>query len=172
MKKFLEAGKIINKRGLSGEVKVESYCNTADDLCSLEYIFFDPDGTDKRKIFSAKQYKGFVYLKIENIDSADDADKAKNKIIYADRDDFDVSEDEVFIEDILDLPVIDIDSKRVYGILKEVTNLGASDIYKIVKDGKEYLIPAVDEIVKEINVGENILIKPIPGMFDDAEEIR
>ena len=50
MKEYLEAGKIINKRGLNGELKVESYCDSPDVFCDLEKIYLNEDGTDERKI--------------------------------------------------------------------------------------------------------------------------
>ena len=84
-----------------------------------------------------------------------------------------LDKDSVFIDDILELPVIDADNGDTYGILKEVFNRGASDIYRVVgKNGKEYLIPAVKEIIVRIEPQSGIYIRPIPGLIDDAEEIR
>ena len=39
MKEYLEAGKIINKRGLAGELKVESYCDSPDVFCGFDKIY-------------------------------------------------------------------------------------------------------------------------------------
>lgn len=172
MKEFLEAGKIINKRGLAGELKVESYCDSPDVFCTLNKISLDENGNDIRKILSAKLYKEWVYLKIEGVTSAEGADCLRNKLIYVNRNDIDIDEDSVFIDDILGLDVIDADNGTVYGKLDEVFNRGASDIYRVINGDKEYLIPAVDEIVVEIDIEKGILIRPIPGLIDDAEEIR
>ena len=45
----------------------------------------------------------------------------------------------------------------------------ANDVYEIkASDGKTYLMPKIDEIVKEINVYEEyILIEPMKGLFDE-----
>ncbi len=172
MKQFLEAGKIINKRGLKGELKIESYCDSPQAFCSFERVFLDSDGKDVRKVLSAKVYKDFVYLLIEGVTTAESADKLRGKLVYINRDDMILDEDAVFIDDILGLNVYDIDTGADYGILDEVFNTGASDIYKIIKNGKEYLIPAVDEIVISIDLDKGIFIRPIPGLIDDAEEIR
>ena len=40
MKEYLEAGKIINKRGLGGELKIESYCDTPEVFCDFEKMTF------------------------------------------------------------------------------------------------------------------------------------
>lgn len=172
MKEYLEAGKIINKRGLGGELKVDSYCDSPEAFCSFTRVFLDDKGKDMRKVLSAKLYKEFVYLRIEGVDSAELADKLRNKILYINRNDMELDEDTVFIDDIIGLPVFDADTKVKYGVLEEVFNRGASDIYRVVNGDKEYLIPAVDEIVIEIDLENGIFIRPIPGLIDDAEEIR
>ena len=77
-----------------------------------------------------------------------------------------------FIADLIGLEVIDCDTKTVYGKVKDVLNFGASDIYVISDGKKEYMLPAVDGVVVETNVESHILVKPIPGIFDEAEEIR
>lgn len=172
MKQFLEAGKIINKRGLAGELKIESYCDSPEAFCSFSRVFLDNKGNDERKVLSAKLYKDFAYLKIENVTTAEQADKLRGKIIYINRDDMEIDEDSVFIDDLIGLPVIDADTEEKYGVLTEVFNRGASDIYVVKNGNKEHLIPAVDEIVTEIDLEKGIFIRPIPGLIDDAEEIR
>lgn len=172
MKEYLEAGKIINKRGLGGELKVESYCDSPQAFCSFSRIFLDANGKEMRKVISTKLYKDFVYLKIEGVDTAEKADKLRNTVIYINRNDMEIDEDSIFIDDILGLPVIDVDTGVQYGVLDEVFNTGASDIYKVINGKNEYLIPSVDEIVIEIDVQKGIFIRPIPGLIDDAEEIR
>ena len=172
MKEYLEAGKIINKRGLGGELKVESYCDTPEVFCDFEKIYLDANGKDERKIQSVKLYKDWVYIKIDGVSTAEDADRLRNRLIYANRKDICIDEDSIFIDDILGLDVIDADNGTVYGKLEEVFNRGASDIYRVVNGSKEYLIPAVDEIVIEIDIEKGVFIRPIPGLIDDAEEIR
>lgn len=172
MKEYLEAGKIINKRGLAGELKIESYCDSPQAFCSFTRIFLDSSGNDMRKVISAKLYKEWVYLKIEGVSTAEGADRLRGKTIYINRNDMVIDSNSIFIDDILGLDVIDADSGRVYGILDEVFNSGASDIYRVVNGDSEYLIPAVDEFIAEIDVEKGIFIRPIPGMIDDAEEIR
>lgn len=172
MKQFLEAGKIINKRGLKGELKIDSYCDSPQAFCSFDRVYLDCAGNDVRKVLSAKIYKDFVYLLIEGVSSAESADKLRGKLVYINRDDMLLDDDTVFIDDIIGLNVYDADNGIDYGTLEEVFNTGASDIYRIVKNGKEYLVPAVDEIVISIDLEKGIFIRPIPGLIDEAEEIR
>ena len=87
-------------------------------------------------------------------------------VFYADRDDISRKKGEVFIADMLGLDVVDADSGEKYGVLKDVISPAGRDIY-VVSDvnGGEFMIPAVDEFVREIDVdGGRILVHLIEGM--------
>ena len=124
-------------------------------------------------MLSAKLYNGYAYIRLEGVATAEEADRLRGKLLYIHRTDMELDKDSVFIDDILELPVLDADTGVTYGTLKEVFNRGASDIYRVVSaNKKEYLIPAVKDIVVRIDPNEGVFIRPIPGLIDDAEEIR
>lgn len=170
MEKYLEIGKIINKRGIKGELKIEPYSNSEDDFFDIETVYLDADGCDAREIQSCKPYKGFVYLKISGVDTPEEADRLRGRYLYVDRDDLDISEDEVLIADIIGLPVVDSENGRVYGKVTDVVNYGRYDTYVIYDGVKEYMLPAVDEFLDRIEVGKGVFVTPIPGLFDDGGE--
>ena len=74
-----------------------------------------------------------------------------------------------FVQDIIGCEVRDINDGTVYGKVTDVLYTGANDVYEIkASDGKTYLMPKIDEIVKKINVYEEyILIEPMKGLFDE-----
>ena len=87
--------------------------------------------------------------------------------LYAKREDILKDENDFFIVDLIDLPVVDQNSGEKYGTLKEVLNQGAQDIYVVKREGKaDAYIPCVPEFVKEIKLDEAIYITPIEGMLD------
>ncbi len=169
---FLECGKIINKRGIGGELKVDCYCDSPASVFGAKTMYTDRNGNHSYSVISIKEYKGFLYIKLEGVNSAEEADNMRNKILYVSRDDVSIDEGKNFIADLIGLDVIDYNSKKVYGKIKDVINYGASDIY-VISDGiNNYMLPAVDGVVVETDLDSHILIKPIPGIFDEAEEIR
>ena len=172
MKQYLEAGQVINKRGLKGEVKVDCYCDTLETLCEISTLYLDDKAERPVKILAAKPYKGFVYLTIEGINSVEDADRMRGKTLYADRCDIPVDEGCYFIDDLIGLEMIDADTKKVYGKITDVFNSGASDIYTVSDGAKDYYIPAVDEFIIETDLEKGVFIRPIPGMFDEAEQLK
>lgn len=166
-KKYLECGKIINTHGVKGALKLESWCDTPDTLASLEYIYFKGiGGFEGRRIISSSVLKHHVIAYIDGIEDIDAAAALKETVIYADRNDIPLEEGDHFISDLIGLPVIDIDTNEEYGVISEVFNAGASDIYTVrTKDG-ERMIPAVPEFIIEIDISRGIFVRPIEGMFD------
>lgn len=164
---YLECGKIVNTHGIRGGLKLESWCDTPDDLASLKKVFLKK-GKEYicHKVKRASVFKQFVLFELDGINDINAAEMLKGTIVYADRDDISIDEDAFFIADIIGLPVIDLESGEEIGKLSDVLNLGASDLYEInTKNGKK-LIPAVPEFIKEIDLDRGIFVSLIEGMLD------
>ena len=120
----------------------------------------------KLKVKKASVFKQFVISSLEGVDDMDKAMEMKGATLYAKRSDFKLKKGEYFIADIIGLDVIDIDTKQKLGMLKEVINRGAADIYVVDTELGERMVPVVDEFVKKVDVEKGIYIKTIEGMFD------
>ena len=172
MNKLLEAGKIVSVFGLKGEVKVQPWCDTPDFLCEFDTLYYK-SGTPV-EVERARVQKNIVVMKIKGVDTANDANKLRNRVLYLDRDDVELEEGAYFIQDLIGLVVKDADSGREYGTITDVTQTGANDVYHIkAADGKMYYIPAIKDVVKSTDIeGGVMLITPLEGLFEGAEEIR
>ncbi|MBR6602659.1 MAG: PRC-barrel domain-containing protein, partial [Clostridia bacterium] len=83
------------------------------------------------------------------------------------REDIPLAEGAYFLADLEGLPVVDFESGKNYGTLREVINRGASDIYVIDTPDGERMMPAVAEFVKKIDIETAVYVSPIPGMLED-----
>ena len=164
---YLECGKIINTHGVRGGLKLESWCDTPNDLASLKKVFLQNGAEYKLyKVKKASVFKQFVLFELDGINDIDTAMTLRGRIVYADRKDISIDEDAFFIADIIGLDVIDLESGEKIGTLSDVLNLGASDLYEIdTKNGKK-LIPAVPEFIKKIDLEKGIFVSLIEGMLD------
>lgn len=172
MNKLLEAGKIVSVFGLKGEVKVQPWCDTPDFLCEFDTLYYK-SGTPV-EVERARVQKNIVVMKIKGIDSVEEAQKIRNHVLYLDREDVELGEDTYFVQDLIGLKVIDLNSGKEYGVLTEVSETGANDVYHIKSEsGKMYYIPAIPSVIAETDVEGGVMkITPLEGLFDDAEEIR
>jgi len=167
-KEYLSIGKIVGTRGLLGELKVESWCDSLEDFCNIKKIFAEFD-TSPLDISNMRIHKSHVLIKLRSINSKSEADALRNKVLYAHKRDIPIAEDRYFIEDLIDCSVINGDGSVTYGALKDVINTGSNDIYVIEGvEGKEYMLPIIPGTVLKVDLEKNcIYINPIRGIFDD-----
>ncbi|MBE6545868.1 MAG: 16S rRNA processing protein RimM [Ruminococcaceae bacterium] len=164
---YIECGKIVNTHGCNGGLKLESWCNAPHDLAALKTLFMEINGVmEPYKVIKASVFKQFVLVTLKQVDSMDLALTFKGKTVFAKRSDFKLSDGEYFIADLIGLSVIDEQSGRVYGTLRETINRGASDIYVVQTENGERMLPAVPEFVKRIDLQKGIFVQPIEGMLD------
>ena len=79
-----------------------------------------------------------------------------------------LEEGRYFIEEILGVRVYDFETKEFLGVLKDVTENPANDIWHIEKDGKEYLMPAIKQFINSVDIDkEEAYIKAPRGTFDN-----
>lgn len=171
MRKYIEIGKIVNTHGVRGTLKVEPWCDSPSVLAGMKVLYLAPKqkGEPYRHycVEKASIQKDRVLLTLEGICDMDAAMALKNTLLYADRDDIPIAEGAFLIDDLLGLTVYDVANGHVYGILHDVIQGGAGDLYEIKTDKGMVLIPAVREFVKEIDLAKGIAIAPIQGMFDE-----
>ncbi|MBQ6892956.1 MAG: 16S rRNA processing protein RimM [Clostridia bacterium] len=167
MKEYLECGKIANTHGVRGAVIIESWCDTPDILASLGEVYREKNGVYLPiKLEKASVYKGRVLCELSGVDTLEAAAALKNTVVFAHRSKLPVSEGSFFVQDLIGLSVYEIGTNEKYGILSDVISGAASDIYEIENDRGKFLIPAVKEFVKKIDLDEGIFIKAIEGMFE------
>lgn len=167
MKEYLECGKIANTHGVRGGLVIESWCDTPDVLASLGEIYFEKNGSySPMKIKKASIYKGRVLCELSGIDTLEAAAALKNTIVFARRGDLPVAQGAFFVQDLIGLDVYEQGTGEKYGKLTDVISGAASELYEIENERGKFLIPAVKEFVKEIDLEKGIFIKAIEGMFE------
>ena len=166
-KKYIECGKIINTHGCKGGLKIEPWCNSAEDFTALKSLYIkNKNEFEKYSVIKASVFKQFVILELKEIDDMDKAIALKNTVLYADRDNFTLEDGEYFLTDIIGLSVIDFESGKIYGKVSDIINRGASDIYVVDTPNGERMVPAVDEFIVEININEGVKVRTIEGLLD------
>lgn len=161
---FLPTGQIVNTHGLKGLVKVMPWADDPADLLDFDRFFID--GTEYAVEHSSLQ-KSMVLLKLEGVDSIEDAVKLRGKELSIARADVELEEGTVFIADLIGLPVYC--GERELGRITEVLTPPANDVY-VVKGQQEYLIPAVKEFIEELNPEAGyVRVRLIEGMEANAD---
>ncbi|MBO4876915.1 MAG: 16S rRNA processing protein RimM [Ruminococcus sp.] len=165
-KQYLEAGKIINTHGIRGEVKIMPYCDSAELLAEFDRLFIGKEHKEI-EVVRARVFKGTVIAKLDGIDTVEEAEKLRNVMLYMHRDDLELDEDTYFIADLIGAEVRDADTGFVYGKIADVMQTGANDVYVVKGEKREYLVPAIADVVVSTDTdGGVITIRPLEGLFD------
>ena len=164
---YLEAGKIVNTHGIRGEVKIMPYCDSPELLCEFDRLFM---GKSLKEIYieRSRVQKNMIICKIEGVDTPEEAEKLRNKMLYMQRDDLELDEDTYFIQALIGMTVKNADTDEIYGTIDDVFQTGANDVYSIKNGDKSYLIPAIADVVINTDIDSGIMtIRPLEGLFDE-----
>ncbi len=162
---YILAAEIVAAHGLNGEIRTNVFANSPEVFEGIKEIKIN---NDLYTVEGLKFKKTQAILKLCSIDSTEDATKLVGKKIYIDKSEIKIGQDEFFIEDLIGLFVVDIDSGEKYGEIFDVIQNPANDIYHVKGGKKEYLIPAVFDIVPKISLAEKtVYIRPIEGLLND-----
>lgn len=163
---YIQVGKIVNTQGIKGELKVIPLTNEKERFEDFDRVFV---GEDKEELSIDRIWykKGFVIIKFDQYNNINDVLKYKEQFIYIDKKNaIKLPEDNYFIFDIVGLEVFDMENKYL-GEVVDVLQNGGADIYVIKKEDKQYMVPAVKEFIRDINIeGKCMIISPIEGLIE------
>lgn len=171
IKEYLELGQIVGTHGVRGEIRLNPWCDSPDFVKQFKTLYFDAQGQKSIKVVSGRVHGNVALLKLEGVDSVESASALRNKILYMKRADAKLRDGSYFIAELIDCRVIDADDENVeYGILSDVSQTGANDVWHVKKGGSEYLLPSIPSVVCYVNVKDGIIkIRPLKGIFDDED---
>ena len=169
---FLEVGKIVSTHGIKGEVRVDPWCDGPAFLKQFKTLYYDKNGARPVAVKACRPHGNIAILKREGVDTVEAAAALRNKVLFMARADASLPDNHFFIQDLIGCRVCDADAPdKQYGVLTDVSTTGANDVWHVTDDsGKEYLLPAIPPVVIDTDIdNERILIRPLKGIFDDAD---
>ena len=158
--------KITNTSGLRGEVKLRPLSRYSIDYIMTKDLHIGQIENNlsalklESKVGDGKKMK----FKFQGIDSYREAENIVGKTIYIDSE----KDDNInFIgENVIGFSV-ETESGKKAGILKDVMWLPANDVYILLKDGKELLVPVLDEFIVSLNIDDKrLIIADVDGLLD------
>ena len=166
MKEYIKVGKIVNTHGVKGCVKCMPLTDDEERFQELEYVYTEKDNA-RRKIIDVWYRKGTVYIQLENINDMNTAESFKNTFISILEDQLrELPEDSYYVFDLEGMEVYSAEGEYL-GKIDVVHQTGANDVYEVVNKDKSFLIPAVKNVVKEVNLEEKkMVINVIEGLLE------
>ena len=157
---FVKAGEIVTTHGVRGEVKVLCWLDDPEMLCEFDRCRI---GGKEYTMEQVRVQKTCNLIKLEGIDTMDDAQKMRGKVIELYREDID--DEVIFADELLGVEVF-ADGENI-GKIIDVLDYPGNAVY-VVKGKYEYMIPAVNSFILSTDVEANRMeVRLIEGMRSD-----
>ncbi|MDE3089626.1 MAG: 16S rRNA processing protein RimM [Chloroflexota bacterium] len=164
--RFLIIGRVLKPWSYRGELKIEILTEFPERFASLRQVFIGDDA----KLFSVERARlhggKAALMKLKGIDSTPAAEKLRNQLVQvAVQDAVPLPQGKLYLYQLIGLRVVTTDGQAL-GEIADVLDTGANDVYVVKDAAREILIPAIEEVVKEISLerGE-IVIRLLPGLL-------
>ena len=157
---YIEAGEIVTTHGVRGEVKVLCWLDDPEMLCEFDRCRIDGKEVAMEQV---RVQKTCNLVKLSGVDTMEDAQAMRGKIIELYREDID--DEVIFAAELIGMEVF-AEGKSI-GKIKDVLDYPGNSVY-VVKGEYEYMIPAVKQFILSTDMDANRMeVKLIEGMRSD-----
>ena len=170
LKQYIETGRIVGTHGIRGEMRLEVWADSPEFLKGIKQLYLSSNGEGCLKLTAARPHKNICILKAKDIDTIEEAEKYRGKVVYINRNDKPLEKGRYYIQDLLGCAVFHAETGNKLGEISDVTQTGANDVWHIKSGENEYLIPVIPDVVKSVDVEkEEVKIVPLRGIFEDED---
>ena len=168
-KPYLEAGQIVGTHGVRGEVRVQPWCDSPQQFATFKKLYWDAAGKQPVKV-KGRPHKNIALVVLDGVTTVEAAQVLRGKMLYVDRKDLKLPKGYYLVQDLIGMTVVDADTGETYGTLTDVSQTGANAVYHMATEKGEVLIPAIPDVIIEVNLKKDVLrLRPMKGLLDDDE---
>jgi 16S rRNA processing protein RimM len=164
---WIEVGSVVKPHGVKGEVSAEF----ASDLGGVigEATILRLTGVAGQELAleveRARDHKGRKIIKFGGVDSVDEAEALRGHSLWMTREQIGpLAEDRWFVQDVLGMEVLTEEGEQL-GTLAEVMHTPANDVYVVRGNGREILLPVIDDVVLSVDLeAGTMVVRLMEGM--------
>jgi len=168
---LLAIGKVLKTRGLKGELKVASYAESPETYQRAGELYLLKGGNPLKLTLERVREQGRALLcKFKGFDRIEEAEGLVGATLYLRKQDLrPLPEGEYYWYQLIGLEVWTDGGKRL-GTIKGILNAGSQDIYVVNRGKQEWVIPALPEVIRKVDIpGGRMVIHPIEGLLDQDD---
>jgi len=164
----VKIGQITAPFGIKGEVRVFSYMDEITRFSRIEKIYIGETLNMHYTVEKVRYDKGMALIKFEEVPDRNTSETMRGLNLYLSREEYALDDDSYLIEDLIGCKVYSEENEYL-GDLIDVIQNSSQDVYEIKKeDKKSFLVPAVKEFIKDINLDDKvIIIHVIEGLINE-----
>ena len=162
-------GKIVGTHGLKGTSKIQSYAESLEIFKSgTALLVISPDGSENRyEIDWIKPHSRGALLALKQITGCDQAKSLIGSELFIGKAELPKLETGAYYWfDLIGVNVYSSDD-RCIGRIDSIIETGANDVYVVKNADKEILVPALESVVRSIDIESKIMRVELPEGLEE-----
>ncbi len=165
--RFLAIGRVTRPHGIRGEVRMELFTDYPEHVADVPAVYV---GSQRRRheVKRARLHKGRLLLHLKGYDDRDAAEALRGQLVeVAIEDAVPLEVDEYYEFQLVGLRVTTEDGRELGELVEILDTLGANDVYVVHGLYGEVLLPAIEDVVREVDLDEGrMVVHLLPGLWD------
>ncbi len=171
---YVVLGQVRRPHGVGGEVRVEIITDYPERVAQHDDLYLAPPGRPdhlKRcQVESVRPHKGVLLIKLAGYDDREAANELRGMLVQLPLEEAVPLEEEEYYYFQLEGMEVKTETGECLGRVIEVLEPGAHDVYLVQGPRGEILIPAIEDVILELDLeAGKMLVRPLPGMLEDEE---
>ncbi len=162
-------GKVTGTHGIKGQLSIVPFSGDADSILSQSSLIFkgDKGESDVYSIKNSSIHRKKVLITLDSLEGINQVEHLVGREVYVRREQLpELPDGEYYWCDLIGLKVITTKGECL-GELRDILAAGNHDIYIVRSGDREYLIPAVEDIVTDINLDNGVMtVDPPEGLLE------
>ncbi len=162
-------GKIVATHGIRGQLRIVPFSSETSTIVSLRTVLLKgPNGgMEPFEVAHAVAHGKKVLITLKEFDDINQVLHLVGREVYVRRDQLpELPPDEYYWCDLLGLRVVTVGGEAL-GTLSEIIATGSNDVYVVRDAAREYLLPALEDVVINIDLNAGVMtVSPPEGLLD------
>jgi 16S rRNA processing protein RimM len=166
-------GKIVGAHGVRGTLRIHPLTDYPERFLDMRTLYVEKQGKPHRELeitgITSHDGKGQFLAAVSGISDRESAEAFSGYVVTVAPDErVKLPEGEYWIDSLIGLDVVDAESGEELGEIEDVMPTGSSDVYQVrATDGSVKMIPAVADVVREVDVDAGVVrVSLLEGLWD------
>jgi 16S rRNA processing protein RimM len=166
---LIAIGRISKPIGARGEAKISPLTYSEERFAALSdvWIGHEPEHVTLKRILKARIDARRIVVTFEGIETVEDAERLRDAYLFvAQKDSVHPQNGTYFIDDVIGCEVV-TEEQTYVGRISNLFSLPMNDVWIIQKGSQEIFIPAVKDIIRQVDVeNKRITIHALDGLLE------
>ena len=157
--RYLAIGRVIRAHGLRGEVSVTVLTDFPERFETTAWVYLGNEfEATPYRLQSFRWHKQNVLLTLEGVTNRTQAELLRGQLVQVPLEEaMPLLDGSYYLYQLIGLKVEDTSGKFL-GVIKDVLETGANDVYIVEHEGQELLLPAIPDVVKRVDIAQGIMV--------------